>query len=65
MGAYGASFLNARKRRPDRNMEMGSVSTQAIARFLIVFHWIPDRFAAIVPATPDDRTWVVLTGSPR
>lgn len=24
----------------------------------------PERFAAIVPATPDDRTCVVLTGSP-
>ena len=27
--------------------------------------WRPDLFTTIVPAMPDDRTWVVLTGRPR
>jgi hypothetical protein len=35
-------------------MAAGSVSTQASAMFLIVFHCSPDPFAAIVPATPLD-----------
>ncbi len=29
-----------------------------------VLHCMPDPLAAIVPATPDDRTWVVETGRP-
>ncbi|MEH1782598.1 MAG: hypothetical protein V7K67_33685 [Nostoc sp.] len=33
--------------------------------FLIVFACRPEPLAAIVPATPDDNTCVVLTGSPK
>ena len=43
-------------------MAQGSVSTQASAIERSVLHWMPDPFAAIVPATPDDSTWVVETG---
>jgi hypothetical protein len=45
-------------------METGKVSTHANARLLTVLHCNPDPFAAIVPATPDDKIWVVDTGSP-
>src|SRR5262245_35529213 len=41
---------------------MGSVSTQAIKRLRTVAICRPDPLAAIVPATPDDRT--CETGSP-
>ena len=44
----------------------GSVSTQAerdIAQRRP--SWMPEPLASIVPATPDDRTWVVETGRPR
>ena len=34
----------------------GKVSTQAITRLRIVDNCSPDRFAAIVPATPDEST---------
>ena len=30
-----------------------------------VDHCMPDPLATIVPATPDDRTWVVDTGRPK
>ena len=43
----------------------GSVSTQAIAMLRIVDHCIPEPLATIVPATPDERTWVVDTGRPK
>ena len=42
----------------------GSVSTHAMSRLRTVDICSPDRFAAIVPATPDDSTCVVDTGSP-
>ena len=45
-------------------MAAGSVSTQASSRLRTVDICSPDPFAAMVPATPDDRTWVVDTGRP-
>ncbi len=45
-------------------MHTGKVRTQASAMLRTVFHWRPVPLAAIVPATPDDRTCVVLTGNP-
>ena len=45
-------------------METGNVNTQAMSRLRTVDICRPVRLAAIVPATPDERTWVVLTGSP-
>ena len=54
----------SRNSTPASRIAAGSVSNQAIARFRTVDIWSPDRFAAIVPATPDDSTCVVDTGSP-
>ena len=51
-------------RQPDRIIAIGSVSTQAIAMLRMVDHCNPDPFAAIVPAIPDESTWVVDTGRP-
>jgi hypothetical protein len=45
-------------------MEAGRVSTHAIARFRTVLNCSPVWLAAIVPATPDESTWAVLTGIP-
>ena len=47
---------------PDSMMDMGRVSTQAIIKLRTVPHCRPVPFAAIVPATPEDSTCVVLTG---
>ena len=40
------------------------VRTQASSRLRTVEPCRPEPFAAIVPATPDDSTWVVDTGRP-
>jgi hypothetical protein len=45
-------------------MAAGRVNTQADAMLRIVLHCRPEPFAAIVPATPLDSTWVVETGKP-
>ena len=58
------NFANTQYSEPDSSIATGSVSTQAIARFRIVDICRPDRLAAIVPATPDERTCVVETGRP-
>ena len=50
-------------RVPDNAIAAGSVSTQASAMLRTVDHCRPEPFAAIVPAMPDDSTWVVDTGS--
>src|SRR5262245_58976718 len=50
---------------PERSMVTGRVNTQAIAMARIVFSCNPEWLAAMVPATPEDNTWVVLTGKPR
>lgn len=44
--------------------QTGSVKTHARRRFRKVFIWSPDLLAAMAPATPLDKTWVVLTGKP-
>ena len=49
---------------PDRIIAIGNVSTHAMSRLRTVAICSPDPFAAIVPATPDDSTWVVETGKP-
>src|SRR5262249_19667992 len=58
------SFSNSTNSVPDNRMATGSVRTHAISRFRTVDICRPDRLAAIVPATPDERTWVVETGRP-
>ena len=50
------------KSTAESRIEAGKVNTQAAARFRIVLHCRPEPFAAIVPATPEVSTWVVLTG---
>ena len=47
-----------------RKMHTGSVSTQAMRMLMSVSLCRPERLAAIVPAMPEESTWVVLTGSP-
>src|SRR6202142_1738659 len=59
------SFENAQNNEPESRIETGSVSTQAMSRLRTVAHCRPEWLAAMVPATPDDSTWVVLTGSPK
>jgi len=51
-------------RKPDSSIAIGKVITQAIAMLRTVDHCKPDPLAAMVPAIPDDSTWVVETGSP-
>ena len=53
----------SQKRNPETSMVTGRVSTQAIRIFRIVLGWSPDLLAAIVPAIPDERIWVVETGA--
>src|SRR4030095_2833722 len=58
------SWLNRAYRLPDKTIEAGKVSTQARIRLRTVPRCRPEPLAAIVPATPEDRTCVVLTGKP-
>src|SRR5207248_2858620 len=60
-----AQRRRAQNRNDARTIEAGKVSTQAIKRLRTVDHCRPEWFAAMVPATPDESTCVVLTGSPR
>jgi hypothetical protein len=46
----------------DSAIAAGRVNTQARPIFRTVSPWIPERLAHMVPATPEERTWVVLTG---
>ena len=57
-------WRNSTKSDPAISMAAGRVITQANAMFLIVLHCRPDPLAAMVPATPLDRTCVVETGRP-
>lgn len=45
-------------------MVIGRVSNQASMICLIVWLCKPERFATIVPATAEDKIWVVETGIP-
>jgi hypothetical protein len=49
-------WVNSQYNEPDSRIAAGIVSTQAISRLRMVFICRPERFAAIVPATPDDNT---------
>src|SRR5262245_8665685 len=57
-------LTNKTERRAESVMAAGSVRTHAINRLRTVAHCSPEPLAAIVPATPDDNTCVVETGSP-
>ena len=48
----------------DRAIDTGSVSTQAMSRLRTVDICRPEPLATIVPATPEERICVVLTGRP-
>jgi len=66
-GEHTAAFLqkicrNATNNVPAIRIEAGRVSTQAMSRLRTVLHCRPEPFAAMVPATPEVSTWVVLTG---
>ena len=70
VGAAATSILGrdsvpaARYEMAASAIETGKVRIQASARLRTVRHCSPEPFAAIVPATPEDSTWVVLTGRP-
>src|ERR1700760_4224564 len=49
---------------PDSSIAAGRVVIQASAMERMVLHCRPDPLAAMVPATPLDRIWVVETGTP-
>ena len=52
-----------RKKSPaEMDTLAGSVRTQANAIRFKVAGCTPDLFATMVPAIPEERTWVVLTG---
>jgi hypothetical protein len=57
-------LLNVQNSTAASPIDAGSVSTQAISKLRSVAICKPDLFAHMVPATPDDKTWVVLTGNP-
>ncbi len=52
---------------PDNTIVTGKVISQATRIFLTVFilRFFKPFVATIEPATPEDNTWVVLTGNPR
>jgi hypothetical protein len=58
------TWLNTKYRVPDNIIAAGRVRIHASAMLRSVDICSPDPFAAIVPATPDESTWVVDTGSP-
>ena len=58
-------MLNRKNRQPERSAAAGSVNTHASAMSRMVEACRPLLFAAIVPATPELSTCVVLTGKPK
>ena len=56
--------VKAQNKEADKPIETGKVSPHAMSRLRRVAHCKPERLAAMVPATPDDNTCVVLTGNP-
>jgi hypothetical protein len=56
---------NKRNNVPASNIVTGRVSIHASAISLRVPYLNPTPLATIVPVTPEDKTWVVLTGNPR
>jgi hypothetical protein len=61
---YFTIELKSQKRPPESSAAAGKVKIQAIAMSRIVESCRPLLFAAIVPATPEESTCVVLTGRP-
>ena len=61
---YLTMVLKSQNRPPDRSAATGRVKTQASAISRNVDICSPLLFAAMVPATPEDSTCVVLTGKP-
>lgn len=59
-----ARCRNSQYNSPESNAAAGSVKIHAAAMFRMVENCSPLLFAAIVPATPELSTCVVLTGSP-
>ena len=59
------TWRKRKNRTPDSSIAAGRVSTQASAMLPTVDHCMPEPLATIVPATPDDSTWVVDTGRPK
>jgi hypothetical protein len=57
-------LLNSAYSDAERIIAAGSVNTHANAMFLKVDTCSPDPLAVMVPATPDESTWVVDTGKP-
>jgi len=51
-------------KQPAITIAAGRVKIHARAMARTVLHCSPDPLAAIVPATPLERIWVVETGSP-
>src|SRR5262249_439842 len=49
-------------RGAERAVAAGRGNTQARPILRTVSPWMPERLAHMVPATPEERTWVVLTG---
>ena len=58
------TWLNTKYNVPDNIMAAGNVKTHASAILRRVTNCEPDPFAAMVPATPEESTWVVDTGNP-
>jgi hypothetical protein len=58
-------WRNTKKRNAERAIAQGRVKTQASAILRRVDICTPEPLAAIVPATPEERTWVVETGRPK
>lgn len=63
--AWKTTFKVKAKIAPPRSIQTGRVRTQAMRIFIRVFDCNPDRLAAMVPAMPEERIWVVLTGRPQ
>ena len=61
---FGANCTKTQKRPADIRAATGSVKTHAAAMLRMVDHCRPLLFAIMVPATPEESTWVVLTGMP-
>ena len=61
---YPPIWRKSQNKDPASMMDAGSVRTQAMARLRTVPHCSPEWLAAMVPATPEDSTCVVLTGMP-
>src|SRR5262249_28450942 len=60
--AAGLGAPRALTRAAESTIAAGRVNAQARPILRTVSPWMPERLAHIVPATPEERTWVVLTG---